>query len=390
MTMATKNEIFTEKLKTYLKATKAEKRQILDAVCSVTGMHRKAAVRKFARLQLKDSRLQETRGRPAYYTNDVTLALKDIWKVGSEVCGELIHPVISEYVTALKRDGMWQYGEETTVKLLQMSEMTVKRRVSRFMSGRQPSKGMSSTKPSALKELIPIFTGPWKDKPPGYGQIDTVAHCGNTLIGSFAYTVNWTDVATLWGSRRAQWNKGQYATKANIEIMRDRLPFALLGIHPDTGSEFITWLLHDWAEDQKIEMTRSRPYHKDDNAYVEQKNGHVVRRFLGYNRFDCKQTITLINELYEVLDVYLNHFVASRKLLEKNRVGAKYQKKYDKGKTPYRRVLVHPDIYQDVKEALRQEHKGLNPLLLKQQIDKLIVRIMKTQNDYDKSKLSEN
>ncbi len=389
MTMTTKNEIFQEKLKTYLKANKAKKQQILDVVCSVTGMHRKAAIRKFSRLQLKDSRLQKTRGRPSYYTNDVTLALKDIWRAGSEVCGELIHPIILEYVAALKRDGMWHYGEETTHKLLQMSEIMVKRRVSRFMLVRQPSKGISSTKPSQLKELIPVFTGPWKDKPPGYGQIDTVAHCGNTLIGSFVYTVNWTDVATLWGTRRAQWNKGQYATKANIEVMRARLPFGLLGIHPDTGSEFITWLLKTWADEQKIEMTRSRPYHKDDNAYVEQKNGHVVRRFLGYSRFDCKQTVILINDLYEILDVYLNHFVASRKLLEKNRVGAKYQKKYDKGKTPYQRVLEHSDISKDVKEALRQEHEGLNPLLLKHQIDKMIVRIMKIQNDYDKSKLSE-
>ena len=207
------------------------------------------------------------------------------------------------------------------------------------MAGNKPSRGISATKPSKLKALIPIFIGPWKDKPPGFGQIDTVAHCGDTLIGSFAWTVNWTDVATLWGSRRAQQNKGQRATQANVEIIRNCLPFALLGIHPDTGSEFITWLLKGWCDEQKIEMTRSRPYHKDDNAYVEQKNGHVVRRFLGYTRFDNKDVVDMMHELYGVLDVYLNHFVASRKLLEKTRDGAKYKKRYDKGKTPYQRVL---------------------------------------------------
>lgn len=388
MTMASKNEIFREKLKIYLKGSKAEKQKILDHVCFVTGMHRKAAVRKFKRLQLKDSRLPESRGRPAYYTNDVNLALKEIWQAASEVCGELVHPIIPEYVAALKRDGMWLHGEETTAKLLQMSEGSVKLRVSGFMTGRKPSKGISATKPSKLKELIPIFIGPWKDKPPGYGQIDTVAHCGDTLIGSFAWTVNWTDVATLWGSRRAQRNKGQRATQANIEIIRDHLPFALLGIHPDTGSEFITWLLKGWTEEQGIEMTRSRPYHKDDNAYVEQKNGHVVRRFLGYSRFDCPDIITAMNDLYEALDVYLNHFVASRKLLQKTRDGAKYKKKYDKGKTPYQRVLASRDIPDDVKAALKQEHEGLNPLLLKREIDRLISRTMRIQRDYEKTNLS--
>jgi hypothetical protein len=281
---------------------------------------------------------------------------------------------------------MWQHGEETTAKLLKMSEGTVKSRVSKLMTGRKPSKGISGTKPSKLKELIPIFTGPWKDKPPGFGQVDTVAHCGNALVGDFAWTVNWTDVATLWGGRRAQRNKGKRATQANVATIRDRLPFALLGIHPDTGSEFITWLLKGWCDEQGIEMTRSRPYHKDDNAYVEHKNGHVVRRFVGYTRFDSLDVVAVMNELYEVLDVYLNHFVASRKLIEKVRDGAKYKKKYDKGKTPYQRVLEHPAITEDVKAALRLEHEGLNPLLLKREVDRLITRIMKIQRDYDKTK----
>jgi hypothetical protein len=387
--MESKNEVFKEKLKLYLKGSKLDKQQILDHVCFVTGMHRKAAVRKFSRLQLKDSRIQEGRGRPLYYTNDVNLALKEIWQAASEVCGELIHPVIHDYVVALKRDGMWKHGEDTTLKLLEMSEITVKRRVSKFMSGRTPNKGISATKPSKLKELIPIFIGPWKDKSPGYGQIDTVAHCGDTLIGSFAWTVNWTDVSTLWGSRRAQMNKGQRATKDNVETIRNRLPFTLMGIHPDTGAEFITWLLKDWCQKEGIEMTRSRPYHKDDNAYVEQKNGHVVRRFLGYSRFDSPLVIEAMNDLYEALDTYLNHFVASRKLLQKTRDGAKYKKVYDKGKTPYQRVLEHKDIPEDIKEALKQQHLGLNPLLLKREIDKLITRIMRIQRDYEKTKLSE-
>ena len=253
------SELFKENLSDYITADKPGKGKLLEHVCFVTNLHRKAAIRKFKRLQLQSSLAPERRGRPCYYTPDVTLALKDIWQASSEVCGELIHPIIHEYVAALRRDGMWNHGHETTAKLLKMSEGSVKLRVVKFMAGSQPHKGLSGTKPSKLKALIPIFIGPWKDKPPGFGQTDTVAHCGTALIGDFVWTVNWTDVATLWGGRRAQWNKGQRATKASLIATRDRLPFQLLGIHPDTGSEFITWLLKGWCEDEGIEFTRSRP-----------------------------------------------------------------------------------------------------------------------------------
>src|ERR1700722_603638 len=198
MTMATKNEIFQSKLASYLHANKAGKQAILDKVCDVTKLHRKAAIRKFAVLQKRSSSQPEVRGRPAYYTPDVTLALRDIWSAASELCGELIHPIIADYVAILRRDGCWQHGEETTTKLLSMSEITVKRRVTKFMAGKTPSKGLSATKSGALKEIIPIFTGPWKNKPPGYGQLDTVVHCGSSLVGTMVFTVNWTDVATLW------------------------------------------------------------------------------------------------------------------------------------------------------------------------------------------------
>jgi hypothetical protein len=192
-----------------------------------------------------------------------------------------------------------------------MSEGLVKLRIGKFASSSKIHHGISATKPSQLKELIPIFIGPWRDKPPGYGQLDTVVHCGSSLKGDMAWTVNWTDVATLWGGRRAQWNKGQKATQKSLAAIRDRLPFAMVGAHPDTGSEFINWHLKSWCGKEGIELTRSRPYHKNDNAYVEQKNGHVVRRFLGYTRYDCKDVVPAMNKLYDTLDLYLNHFVPS-------------------------------------------------------------------------------
>ena len=160
MTMATRNDIFTVHLSRYLKASKAERGKILDNVCFVTGMNRKAAVRKFRRLQCRSSTWTETRGRPLYYTPDVTVALKDVWEASSELCGELVHPIIAEYVAALKRDGLWKHPQGVTTKLLAMSEGTVKYRVDLFRKARSRRSGMSTTKPSKLKEIIPIFTGP--------------------------------------------------------------------------------------------------------------------------------------------------------------------------------------------------------------------------------------
>lgn len=384
--MATKKDIFEKHVPAYRHASKREKKQLLNSICGVTGMHRKAVIRRFAQLMRKPTHVTPRKqGRPVYYTPDVTRALRQVWEIASCVCGELLYPVIDEYVTILQRDRMWPHSVDTTTKLLEMSESTVRDRVSLFMAGRKPSRGMSATKPGHLKEIIPIFTGPWEDKPPGYGQLDTVVHCGSSLKGDMVFTVNWTDVATLWGGRRAQWNKGQRATQESLSSIRARLPFPMLGAHPDTGSEFINWHLKGWCDEMDIELTRSRPNHKNDNAYVEQKNGHVVRRFLGYQRLDCRAVVPVMNELYAVLDRYLNHFVASRKCLEKVRIGSKYKKKYDKGMTPYQRVMAYPAVDEAIKTALRREHEQLNPLLLKQHIAMLQTRIERIQKDYERT-----
>jgi len=200
---------------------------------------------------------------------------------------------------------MWIESKEVTEKLLKISEATVKRRVGKFLKDKNFRRGLSSTKPSELKEIIPIFTGPWKDKPPGHGQIDTVVHCGGSLNGDMVYSVNYTDVATLWVSFAAQWNKGQQATLGSLKRIKEKVPFSILGMHPDTGSEFINWFLKGWCDEEKIEFTRSRPYHSNDNAYVEQKNGHVIRRFLEYDRIDTKEALEVMNELYDRLDFIL-------------------------------------------------------------------------------------
>lgn len=387
MTMATKNEIFREFLERYLRADRARKGEILDHVTAVVGITRKAAIRKFRVLQMRNPLRQVRRGRHTYYTPDVTAALRDIWDAANEPCGELLHPLITEYVAILKRDSMWRHSDEATGKLLAISERSVKRRALVFQKKHAIHKGLSATKPSALKSIIPIFKGPWKDLPGGHGQLDTVAHCGATLLGDFVYTVNYTDGATYWVIPRAQWNKGQEATLESLKVIRDRLPVPLLHLHPDTGSEFINWQAKKWCDDERIRFTRSEPGKKNDNMYVEERNGHVVRKYLGYERLDNPKVLPPMHELYDILALYLNHFQSVRRTESNMRIGARYKRTYEKHpRTPYARMLEQQDVSAEVKRKLRAEHETLNPLILKRQIDILIEKIMKIQRGHGTGK----
>lgn len=385
--MATKQDIFREHLRAWLKARgdKKKRGEITRHIVFVTKMHPNSVARKFKALQMRDPLRTDQRGRAVYYTPDVTAALKDVWEAGDGACGELLHPQISEYLALLMRDQQWKHGREATAKLRQMSERTVKRRVSKFERIRGARKGLSATKPSALKSIIPIFKGPWRDLPPGHEQIDTVAHCGMTLLGDFIYSLSAIDASAYWTITQAQWNKGETVTVASMERIHAMLPFRWIEAHPDTGSEFINWHAKKWCDTKGITMSRSEPGKKNDNMYVEERNGHVVRRYLGYRRFDCPKVVPLMNDFYEVLGLYLNHFKAVRRQLSKERVGAKYIRKYEKvAKTPYQRVLEHPAIDDTIKKKLRAEHATLNPLTLKREMDKLldIVNNQQTRHDH--------
>ena len=378
MNMANRQAVFEEKLAEYLKASKERKGEILDSVCEVAGLHRKAAIRKFRRLQMKDRHIHDQRGRRTYYTPDVDAALKDVWDATNELCGELLHGSINEYVRILRRDGDWRHSDDATGKLLAMGKRTVRRRCETFEKERGARKGLSSTKPSALKSIIPIFKGPWHDLPPGNGQLDTIAHCGTTLLGDMAYSLNYIDAAIYWIVLCAQWNRGQEATIESLKRIKNRLPFPFLMGHPDTGSESINWLCKEWFEKEKISITRSEPGKKNDNMYVEERNGHVVRKYLGYERIDAHECVALMNQLYEKLALYLNHFIPVRRTLEKKRVGAKYVRTYEKiAKTPYQRLMEHSSISDATKQKVQREHETLNPLHLKREIDAMIANIMR-------------
>ena len=392
MNMETKNQIFKRYKKEYFKARTVKHggrktlSNILDMVCDVTGINRKSAIRKFKNLQKKNFDQNSKRGKAIYYTADVNFALKDVWDAGGEVCGELLYPVVSEYVKILERDKMWTHGKETTDKLLSMSMGTMKNRVGSFFKIRKRCHGISSTSPSQLKHIIPIFHGDWSEKLPGTGQIDTVVHCGHSLLGDLVFTLNYTDIPVLWCLLRAQWNKGQVATQESMAFIENQLPWKMIEAHPDTGSEFINWYLKDWCDTKNINMTRSRPNHKNDNMHVEERNGHVVRKWIGYIRLDCIEAVDALNDVYAVLNPYLNHFVASRRIIEKYEVNGKWKKKSEKvAKTPYQRVLENEYIPNESKEKLKAEHEKLNPLVMKKEIDRLKKILYEIQKKYGKT-----
>ncbi len=377
MNMETKKQIFERYKDEYYKA-RIEKKggrkrcgEILDIVCDVAKMARKAACRKFTRLQRKDPCEEERRGRARYYTADVTAALKDIWDASNGLCGELLHPLMSDYVTIFQRDNTWKNSDEATGKLLKMSERTTKRRVNEFEKTRRKHQGFSSTAPSNVKTIIPVFMGPWRGADPGHEQIDTVVHCGSTLKGDMVYSLNSTDVATYWNLLGAQWNKGEQATIENRKRLRGMLPFPHLHDHSDTGSEFINWNTVEWNEGTGVKLTRSRPNKKNDNCFVEERNGHIIRKYVGYIRLDCVEAVEALNNLYAVLNTYTNHFISSRKTLDTVREGSGYKRTYEKALTPCKRALAHPKISREVKEKLRQEHAKLNPAVLLKEVERL-------------------
>jgi hypothetical protein len=371
MTMDTKKNIFKEHLAAWLKADKKGRGEIVKHICAVARVHPKSVPRSFKRVQMADLSKPERRGRNIVYGPDVDAALKYISGAASHPCGEILHALIPEYVRIFQRDGSWHYGEEATKKLLGMSVSTVKRRAETFSHIRKMIRGKSTTKPGSIKSLINIRSGPWDNAPAGTIQIDTVAHCNDSLIGDFIYTVNATDVVTFWGERRAQWNKGQEQTIRSMEHIDHAFPYLILEWHPDSGSEFVNWLCKAWVEGKGQKLTRSRPNRKNDNCFVEERNGHVVRKWVGYARLDDERLVLLLNDLYDILTPYLNHFIASQRIVSKTRDGARWKvAREKKALTPYERVMARYDVSKETKATLRDEHEKLNPLVLKREVDR--------------------
>lgn len=389
MNMQYKKGVFEEKCEEYWKTRKKRKSAILSSLVEVTKLTRKACIKRLGKMRSRDPAHQESRGRPRYYTRDVIAALLEIWEIGSEACGENLHPMINEYVDIQIREKQWKHDDLVTGKLRKMSLGSVKDYVGNFTRTRRNFGGKGTTEKSSVISMVPVRMDGWDTAEAGVTQVDTVAHCGDTIAGDYAITTNGADVATLWGTRRAQWCKGQEATKTSLEAMRNDSPMYWTEIHPDSGSEFINIMYIRYAGEIGLRMTRSRPYHKNDNCFVEERNGHVVRAYVGFERLDVRETVDALNDLYDVLTPYLNHFIANRRIISKQRIGARWKVIREKvAKTPYRRVLERKDISEEVKSKLRKEHVELNPAEMKRKVDLLSKKVHDIQSKYGNPKKS--
>lgn len=377
--MTTKHEVIKDELGRYLTASKQQKGKTLDRLEVTLKMHRKAIVRRFRVLQTRKEWVDwfDHRGRPVYYGKDVTAALRDIWEISHESCAERLSSILKEYVGILQRDDMWKHSDEVTGKLLAMSIGTIKDRLSEFdriVSGG----GRCLTKPSSLKEIIPVRRGPWQNPDPGFLEADTVAHCGNDASGDFAYTVQLTDICLTWCFLESQMSKEKIPTLQSIQAMHRRSPFEWILIDPDSGCEFINWHVKGWCDYKNISMTRIRPGMKNDHGHIEQKNDKNIRKFAGYIRIDTTERLEILKEMNVYLEIYINHFLPSMKCIEKIRYNITHSsRKYDIPKTPYIRFMEHPKIPNKAKEKMKALHETLNPKILHDKILELRKKLFK-------------
>lgn len=297
MSQRSKREMIESIRPRYLKANKAEKQQILDEFIATTGYHRKYAIRVLKHGS-KPCGLKKP-GRLKVYQGEVIQALEQIWEICGRICSKRLQPFLPEMATVLERCHELSLSEATKELLLAMSPATIDRclQKARFT---QPAHGLSTTKPgSLLKQAIPIRTfTPWEEERPGFLEIDLVAHCGPTTEGVYLNTLTATDLSTGWTECLALANKTQTAVSQAIQTLRECLPFPLLGVDSDNGSEFINETLLRYCQSERITFTRSRPYQKNDQAYVEQKNWSVVRHTIGYDRLETPEELALLGSIY--------------------------------------------------------------------------------------------
>ena len=378
MSLKSKHELLEVVRPRYLKANKVEKQKMLDEFTSATGYHRKYAIRVLKnKVQVQNHLNRKTKTYKTIYHGEVVQALEQIWEIYGRICSKRLQPFLPEAIKVLERCKEIEISQGTKALLLKISSASIDRCLLPVRI--KSPHGLSTTKPgSLLKNLIPVRTfTEWDEERPGFMEIDLVAHCGNTTEGQYLNTLTCTDISTGWTDVTALPHRSQESVSKAIHLMRQRLPFPLLGIDSDNGGEFINDLLYRYCLDQKITFTRSRPYKKNDQAHVEQKNWSVVRHTVGYDRWETDEEFVFLESIHDDLRLYINFFQPSFKLIAKERIGNKTIKRYDIAKTPYQRVLERQDISLEAKARLMNLYVQLNPADLRRSIDQKTAKLWK-------------
>ena len=353
--------------KRYRNSGKRVKEKLLDEFTQVSGLHRKSAIRLLNRKTETEDK--KPRGRKKEYGLKERDVLKVIWEASDRLCSKRLKPFLPEMIKVMRRHGEIAIDAELEAKLCRMSSSTIDRllREIKKTGGR---KGISTTRAgNLLRHAIPIRTfADWEENQPGFMEIDLVAHCGETTEDFYLNTLCGVDVASGWTECLPVWGKGAQRVRSSVHRMRQRLPFPLLGIDSDNGSEFINQNFYTYCHQEKITFTRSRAYKKNDSCHVEQKNGNIVRRVVGYDRYSSQAAYQCLDSLYANLRLYVNFFQPTMKLVSKTRHGAKVYKFYDTAKTPHQRLIESGVLTESKRKELAAIYNYLNPVSLLKQI----------------------
>lgn len=373
----------------YRRASKGKKGQILDRFVEATGYNRHHAawllrnhgrqVQVAPKVVFEGNVRQRPRAaRECVYGEEVVEALKKVWTMMDCICGKRLAPVLPELVSRLVGCRELRVSKAVQQKLVQISPATIDRLLKKARAKHQ-LKGRATTKPGTLlKHQIPVRTfSDWDDAVPGFFEMDLVGHDGGSTQGDYCFTLDLTDIATGWVEQAAVPNKAQVWVFEALQDICRRLPFGVLGLHSDNGSEFINNQMKRFSETNEITFTRGRPYRKNDTCHIEQKNWSIVRRQVGYARYDKPGACELLNEFYLVLRDYNNFFMPSMKCVETTRDGARTRKRYDTAQTPYHRLLNSTKVPDAVKKRLTNYYERLNPAALYRQIKRMQKDLMK-------------
>jgi hypothetical protein len=366
ISMGARREVLSAVAERYRSAGRVEKGRILDALCRTTGWHRKHAVRALRRRVVeKTVTTRAPRERKRRYGAANKDALTALWEASDRVCGKRLVVMIPTLLPALQQHSRLELSEGEQVQLLAVSAATIDRMLGDVKvaaaGGRRRRVGFYS----AVRREVPIRTfNDWKDPAPGFCEVDMVAHGGTSVAGSFIQTLTMVDVATGWTECLPLVNRDGSLVVEALKRAQSLFPWLLRGVDFDNDSAFMNEVVVPWCRGQQLEVTRSRAYKKNDQAFVEQKNGAVVRRLVGYGRFDGVETARVMARLYAAARLYVNFFQPSFKLKEKRREGAKVIKRYHNPSTPYERALAHPKVAETVKKRLREQYRALDPVAL--------------------------
>ena len=366
MSLKSRQELVASIGPRYRQASRKEKQQILNEFVAATGYHRKYAIDRLNRsVAILPTSRSSRKGRPGVYTTEVTEALIVVWQAANRICAKRLVPFLPELVEALERHGHLVLPAKIKQQLLGISPATADRLLAEVRrAGASPERG-GSARSSFLKQHVPIRTfSEWRGARSGYMEADLVSHCGGEVRGSYLHTLVLTDVVTGWTECLALLFRDQQIVLQAIHQAREQLPVPLLALDTDNGSEFLNQVLFDYCDDETIIFTRSRPYKKNDQCFVEQKNGVIVRQFIGYERFEGVEACRILAQLYGRLRLYINFFQPSLKLRTKQRVGSRVIKTYDQAQTPYQRLQAAEDVPTAIKDRLTAQFVALDPVQL--------------------------